>query len=59
MLVGALAKGFMDRKDNSSKAMLTLQDSAMKSAGDVRMRTAFEEIARLVDAVKGIPDFAA
>ena len=28
----------------------------MKVAGDVRMRAAFEEIARLVDGVKSIPD---
>ena len=60
VLVAALAKGFMDKKDNNnSKAIATLQDSAMKVAGDVRMRTAFEEIARLVEAVKNIPDFAA
>ena len=59
VLVAALAKGFMDKKDNASKAIATLQDSAMKVAGDVRMRTAFEEIARLVDGVKSIPDFAA
>ena len=59
MLVAALAKGFMDKKDNASKAVATLQDSAMKVAGDVRMRAAFEEIARLVDGVKSIPDFAA
>ena len=60
VLVAALAKGFMDKKDNNnSKAIATLQDSAMKVAGDVRMRAAFEEIARLVEAVKNIPDFAA
>lgn len=60
VLVAALAKGFMDKKDNNnSKAITALQDSAMKVAGDVRMRTAFEEIARLVEAVKNIPDFAA
>ena len=46
-------------RDDYSAIVATLQDSAMKVAGDVRMRAAFEEIARLVDGVKSIPDFAA